>query len=220
MQWYQGGVSPDLRGAANLHREHMPAATSAALLDCTSVSFWASKPVLPMSGMGRHRPVAACPAPSPARVVIGQNRPRLGTDEAAGHPPWSEPAGCSALSELVVQSDRNPHPEIGHLSLTAITSQVLLDALRKIEASSKQETARRAKIKAGQVFRWAIVAGKVETDPVSTLRGTIKRVKHKHHAAITDPQRSGNYRNKSLWEFMDLGDFFVLAMRMFGEPMT
>jgi hypothetical protein len=25
-------------------------------------------------------------------------------------------------------------------------------------------------------------------------------------------------RNKSLWEFMDLGDFFVLAMRMFSEP--
>jgi integrase len=82
-------------------------------------------------------------------------------------------------------------PEIGHLPLTAITPRVLLDALRKIEAAGKQETARRAKIKAGQVFRWAILEGKADTDPTSALRGTIKRVKHKHHAAITDPAKIG-----------------------------
>jgi integrase len=82
-------------------------------------------------------------------------------------------------------------PEIGHLPLTGITPRVLLDALRKIEAAGKQETARRAKIKAGQVFRWAILEGKTDTDPTSALRGTIKRVKHKHHAAITDPAKIG-----------------------------
>jgi integrase len=82
-------------------------------------------------------------------------------------------------------------PEIGNLLLSAITSRVLLDTLRKIEATGKQETARRAKIKAGQVFRWAILEGKTEADPTSALRGAIKRVKHKHHAAITDPAKIG-----------------------------
>jgi integrase len=82
-------------------------------------------------------------------------------------------------------------PEIGHLPLTAITSRVLLDALRKIEAAGKQETARRAKIKAGQVFRFAILEGKAENDPTTALRGAVKRVKHKHHAAITDPAKIG-----------------------------
>ena len=82
-------------------------------------------------------------------------------------------------------------PEIGHLPITAITPRVLLDALRKIEAAGKQETARRAKIKAGQVFRFAILEGNTETDPTAALRGAIKRVKHKHHAAITDPVKIG-----------------------------
>ncbi|MFC5741190.1 tyrosine-type recombinase/integrase [Dyella tabacisoli] len=82
-------------------------------------------------------------------------------------------------------------PEVGHLPLGAITSRVLLDALRKIEAAGKQETARRAKIKAGQVFRFAILEGKVEADPTAALRGAIKRLKHKHHAAITDPAKIG-----------------------------
>jgi integrase len=82
-------------------------------------------------------------------------------------------------------------PEIGHLPLTAVTSRVLLDALRKIEAAGKQETARRAKIKAGQVFRWSILEGKTEVDPTAALRGAIRRVKHKHHSAITDPAKIG-----------------------------
>lgn len=82
-------------------------------------------------------------------------------------------------------------PEIGHLPLAGITPRVLLDTLRKIEATGKQETARRAKIKAGQVFRWAILEGKMENDPTAALRGAIKRVKHKHHAAITEPARIG-----------------------------
>jgi integrase len=82
-------------------------------------------------------------------------------------------------------------PEIGHLPLTAITPRLLLDALRKIEAAGKQETARRAKIKAGQVFRFAILEGKAENDPTTALRGAVKRVKHKHHAAVTDPLKIG-----------------------------
>jgi integrase len=82
-------------------------------------------------------------------------------------------------------------PEIGKLPLTAVTPRVLLDALRKIEAAGKRETARRAKIKAGQVFRWAILEGKTENDPTAALRGAIKRVKHKHHAGITDPAKIG-----------------------------
>lgn len=82
-------------------------------------------------------------------------------------------------------------PEIGGMPLAAITPRVLLDALRKIEAAGKQETARRAKIKAGQVFRFAILEGKVDNDPTAALRGAIKRVKHKHHAAITDPAKIG-----------------------------
>jgi hypothetical protein len=97
-------------------------------------------------------------------------------------------------------------PEIGHLPLAAVSPRVLLDVLRKIEKDGKAETARRAKIKAGQVFRWAILEGMTETDPTGALRGAIKRVKHKHHAAITDPAKIGQL-------LRDIADFS-------GQPIT
>lgn len=82
-------------------------------------------------------------------------------------------------------------PEIGALPLVAVTPRALLDALRKIEETGKLETAKRAKIKAGQVFRWAILEGKAEIDPTASLRGALKSPKNKHHAAITDPAKMG-----------------------------
>ncbi|MEW9624700.1 tyrosine-type recombinase/integrase [Rhodanobacter geophilus] len=82
-------------------------------------------------------------------------------------------------------------PEIGALPLGSITPRVLLDALRKIEDAGLLDTANRAKVKAGQVFRWAILEGKAEADPTASLRGALKQPKAKHHAAITDPTKVG-----------------------------
>ncbi|WP_430390924.1 tyrosine-type recombinase/integrase [Dyella sp. 20L07] len=109
---------------------------------------------------------------------------------------WMDTLAQNGLAEVTVNKNRwlfetFLFPEIGHLPLTDITSSVLLDALRKIETAGKQEAARRAKIKAGQVFRYAILEGKIDTDPTNALRGAIKRVKHTHHAAITDPAKMG-----------------------------
>lgn len=60
----------------------------------------------PASASGRHLPVAGLPA---RKGCDQPEAPRLDTDEAVGHPPWSEPAGCSAISGMDVQPDRNPH---------------------------------------------------------------------------------------------------------------
>lgn len=82
-------------------------------------------------------------------------------------------------------------PEIGSAPIAEVTPRALLEALRKVEATGKLETAKRARIKAGQVFRWAILEGKAEADPTASLRGALKAPKNKHHAAITDPARIG-----------------------------
>lgn len=82
-------------------------------------------------------------------------------------------------------------PEIGPRPIAEITPRELLDALRKIEATGKLETASRAKIKAGQVFRYAMLEGKAEIDPTASLRGALKAAKAKHHAALTDPAKIG-----------------------------
>jgi integrase len=82
-------------------------------------------------------------------------------------------------------------PEIGSRPISEITPRELLAALRKIEESGKLETAKRAKIKAGQIFRYAVLEGKVKTDPTTSLRGALKPPKNRHHAAITDPVQVG-----------------------------
>jgi integrase len=82
-------------------------------------------------------------------------------------------------------------PEIGPRPINEITPRELLTALRKIEATGKLETAARAKMKAGQVFRFAILEGKAESDPTASLRGALKPPQVKHHAAVTDPRQMG-----------------------------
>ena len=82
-------------------------------------------------------------------------------------------------------------PEIGSRPIAEITARELLGALRKIEETGKLETAKRAKIKAGQVFRYAVLEGKAASDPTTTLRKALKAPKGKHHAAITDPAKMG-----------------------------
>ena len=83
------------------------------------------------------------------------------------------------------------YPEIGSRPINEITPRELLNVLRKVEKTGKLETASRAKNKAGQVFRFAILEGIAENDPTSALRGALKTPIVKHHAAITDPKKMG-----------------------------
>lgn len=82
-------------------------------------------------------------------------------------------------------------PDLEDRPIADITPRELLTVLRKVEATGKIETAKRAKIKAGQVFRYAIIEGRAEIDPTTALRGAMKAPKVKHHAAVTDPARIG-----------------------------
>jgi len=82
-------------------------------------------------------------------------------------------------------------PALGERPIADITPRELLDTLRKIEKTGKLETASRAKNKAGQVFRYAILEGKLELDPTGSLRGALKSPDVRHHAAITDPAKIG-----------------------------
>ncbi len=82
-------------------------------------------------------------------------------------------------------------PRIGHLPLSALTPPLLLETLRHIEATGKLETAKRARIKMGQVFRHAMLEGKTQSDPTACLRGMLRSAKPRHHGAVTDPARIG-----------------------------
>lgn len=83
------------------------------------------------------------------------------------------------------------YPTIGARPVAEITSRELRDTLRPVEDSGKLETASRVKITAGQVFRWAVLEGKIDTDPTTPLRGLFTTPTPTHRASITDPVQIG-----------------------------
>ena len=77
-------------------------------------------------------------------------------------------------------------PEIGSLPITEVDAPALLAMARKIEAQGTIETAHKVTRACGQVFRYAIAAGKCMSNPAADLRGALKsKPEPKHMAALS-----------------------------------
>jgi len=75
----------------------------------------------------------------------------------------------------------------GKKAITDVTAPDVLAVCQLLEKQEKRETARRIKVKCGQVFRYAIQTGRATYDPTQALKGALQPVVTTHHAAITDP---------------------------------
>lgn len=82
-------------------------------------------------------------------------------------------------------------PFIGTTAINTILPPALLTLLRKIEARGAIETAHRALENIGQVFRYAVVTGRIQSDPSRDLKGALKKPTVRHMAAITEPAELG-----------------------------
>lgn len=77
-------------------------------------------------------------------------------------------------------------PELGGLPVTEVDAPALLAMARKIEAQGTIETAHKVTRACGQVFRYAIAAGKCMSNPAADLRGALKsKPEPKHMAALS-----------------------------------
>lgn len=81
--------------------------------------------------------------------------------------------------------------DLGNKPITDITSPLVLQTLRKIEAKGNYETALRLRSTIGAVFRFAIASGLAENDPTFALRDALITPKVKPRAAITDKKALG-----------------------------
>jgi integrase len=88
--------------------------------------------------------------------------------------------------------ERDVLPFIGSRPIAQITAQELLLVLRKIEARGSLETAHRARVYAGVIFRYAIHTGRCDRDVSADLRGALPPKKNGHFAAVTDPAKLGD----------------------------
>ncbi|MCF7698618.1 tyrosine-type recombinase/integrase [Loktanella sp. M215] len=79
----------------------------------------------------------------------------------------------------------------GNKPISEITSPMILQCLRKVEAKGNYETAKRLRAQIGSVFRFAVAVGVAETDPTYALKDALIRPTVKSRAAITEPKALG-----------------------------
>lgn len=104
-----------------------------------------------------------------------------------------EPDWAPRHAEMVIaRLEKNVFPYIGSTSIDEVTAQDVLAVIRRIEKRGALEVARRTRGICSQVFRYAIVIGKVDRDPAADIQGALPpNRKSKHHASITDPKAVG-----------------------------
>jgi integrase len=82
-------------------------------------------------------------------------------------------------------------PVIGTLPISEVDSQLLLAALKRLEAKGVLETAKKCRSFASRVFRYGVATGRCSSDPAHLLQGALIAPKARHYAAILEPAKLG-----------------------------
>lgn len=82
-------------------------------------------------------------------------------------------------------------PMIGKILVSELTSRQVLDLAEGIQGQGRKYTALRVKQLIGQVLRFAIGQGFIDTDVTAALKGALMPAKVRHFPAITDPEQLG-----------------------------
>ncbi|HEX8484662.1 tyrosine-type recombinase/integrase [Sphingomonas sp.] len=96
-------------------------------------------------------------------------------------PRWTEVHANDVLASL----ERDVFPAIGAMPIGAITTPVVLNALRSVEGRGRLETARRVRQRISGVFAFAIAEGLVDQDPAAIVgKALMPPAPARHHAAL------------------------------------
>ena len=97
--------------------------------------------------------------------------------------------GTAIRERRLLESDLAPY--IGDRPIADVTAPELLRALRKIEGRGAVETAHRARMLAGQVFKYASATGRVPTNynPATDLVGALAQPEGRNFATVYDPKK-------------------------------
>jgi integrase len=83
-------------------------------------------------------------------------------------------------------------PAIGSMPIAEVDPQMVLAALKKLEARGNLETAKKCRSFASRVFRYGAATGRCINDPTAILQGALVSPKARHYAAILEPDKFGD----------------------------
>ena len=137
-----------------------------------------------------------------ARVVLAQGKdPRIDTGRVCGiaqthnfedvgrrwHAHMTRRWTPVHAADVLASLQRDVFPAIGAMPIAAITTPVILNALRAIEARGRHETVRRVRQRISGVFAFAIAEDLVQSDPAAIVgRVLMPPAPRRHHPAIVD----------------------------------
>lgn len=98
-------------------------------------------------------------------------------------PTWAPSHGGKIIARL----ERDLFPWLGRRPIAHITAKELLATVNRIANRGATETAHRTLQNCGQIFRYAVVTGRMDRNPAADLKGALPPVKPGHLAAIVDP---------------------------------
>lgn len=82
-------------------------------------------------------------------------------------------------------------PAIGSLPISEVDPQMLLAALKRLEAKGNYETAKKTRSFASRVFRYAVATARAKQDPADLLKGALVAPRARHYAAILEEPKLG-----------------------------
>lgn len=77
------------------------------------------------------------------------------------------------------------------LPMAEIGPPEMLEALRRISATGRHETARKTRSLCGRIFRYAAATLRAEADPTVLIKDALRRPRVTHRAAIVEPGKVG-----------------------------
>lgn len=113
---------------------------------------------------------------------------------------WKAPLAKVTVTHTRHRLDRFLFPDLGTCAIREIGPRQVLDALRKVEGDGHAHSARRALQTCGQVFRYAVASGYVDSDPTRDLRGVLTAETVTHQASITDPTEVAGLL-RAIWDY-------------------
>jgi integrase len=112
----------------------------------------------------------------------------VATDWFSRHAPsWA----ASHSEKIIRRLKRDVFPWIGERPIASIRPPEILQLLKRVEERGAIETTHRVQQNCGQVFRYAVANGLIESDPCRDLRGALPPWRPEHYPTLTDPRRVG-----------------------------
>ena len=97
----------------------------------------------------------------------------------------------SHADKIIRRLERDVFPWLGSLPIRQIKPADLLQVLKRVEARGAIETTHRVQQNCGQVLRYAVAIGLIESDPSRDLRGALPPWRPEHYPTLTDPRSVG-----------------------------